>query len=287
LISAGFWHELNPMATGSHESAFEQLDLFAGSGALPPAGTEAMYWAPLNPARLSDAELIAVLPRARQVEAPALVAEAARRRLADAVPALEALCRRFAGFGLDREVTEQVAALRGLARLNGGEAVTRLIVGGAVRGPVLRVALEAAAELGCRLPQDRVAASLRSDDPKVREAACRCARGGPEVVSALVDLLTDLHGTVVHAAALALGRLGRREGHAVLVGLLRTAPSKEVVGALAGIAEDDDWVRLGQTALRLPELAGMVLEALEESEEPRAMAVAEGVRRRLRATSIV
>ena len=270
------------MATWMPESAFEQLDLFSGSGVGAPAKTESIDWAPLDPARLPDAELIAVLPRARQLEAPGLAAEAARRRLADAVPALEALCRRFAGFGLDREVTEQVAALRGLASLNGGEAVTRLIVAGTVRGPGMRVALEAAAELGCRLPPDRIAESLRSDDPKVREAACRCARGGAEVISGLVDLLTDLHASVMQAAALALGRLGRREGRAVLIELLRTAPSKEVVGALAGIAEDDDWVRVGQTALRVPELAAVVLEVLEESEEPRAMAVAEGVRRRLR-----
>jgi hypothetical protein len=270
------------MATGSHFPAFEQLDLFAGPGVAVSTETQPVDRAPLDPARLSDAELIAALPRARQIEAAGLAAEAARRRLADAVPALEALCRRFAGFGLDREVTEQVAALRGLASLNGSEAVTRLIVAGMVRGPGMRVALEAAAELGCRLPPDRIAESLHNNDPRTREAACRCARGGEPVVSGLVDLLTDLHGNVMQAAALALGRLGRREGHAVLVELLRTAPSKEVIGALAGIADDDDWVRLGQTAVRLPDLAAIVLEVLERSEEPRAMAVAEGVRRRSR-----
>jgi hypothetical protein len=270
------------MATGLHESAFEQLDLFSGAGVSPPGPeAEPMDWAPLDPARLSDAELIAVLPRARQNEAPALTREAARRGLPDAIPALEALCRRFAGFGLDREVTEQVAALRGLASLGGEAAVSRLIVSGAVRGPGARVALEAAAGLGCRLPPDRVAAFLRDDDPRVREAACRCARGGAEVIAALLDLLSDLHANVTHAAALALGRLGRREGAAVLARLLGTAPSKEVVGALAAIAEDDDWVRLGQTAMRVPDLAGVVLEVLEDSEAPRAAAVAEGVRRRL------
>jgi hypothetical protein len=270
------------MATGSHYPAFEQLDLFTGSRVAAPSEAAPTDCAPIDPERLSDAELIAVLPRARQVEAPGLAAEAARRRLADAVPALEALCRRFAGFGLDREVTEQVAALRGLASLNGGEAVTRLIVAGAVRGPGLRVAMETAAALGCRLPPHRVAESLRNDDPRTREAACHCARGGAEVVSGLVDLLTDLHGSVMQAAALALGRLGRREAHAVLVDLLRTGPSKEVVGALAGIADDDDWVRLAQAAIRVPQLAAVILEALEDSEQPRAMAVAEGLRRHLR-----
>src|SRR4051794_27681079 len=181
------------MATGLHESAFEQLDLFSGAGVSPVPEAAGMDWAPLDPARLSDTELIAVLPRVRQNEAPGLAAEAARRGLHDAVPALEALCRRFAGFGLDREVTEQVAALRGLASLHGGaEAVTRLIVSGAVRGPGTRVALEVAASLGCRLPPELVAVCLRDNDPKVRAASCRCARGGAEVTAALIDLLADL-----------------------------------------------------------------------------------------------
>jgi hypothetical protein len=271
------------MATGSHESEFEQLDLFSGSG-VAAADVDPIGWAPLDPSHLCDAELIAVLPRARQIEAPGLTGEVARRGLSDAIPALEALCRRFAGFGLDREVTEQTAALHGLASLGGGaarEAVTRLIASGAVRGPGMRVAMEAAAGLGCRLAPEGVAACLRDDDPAVRRAACRCARGGAEVVAALVELLTDLHAGVTHAAALALGRLGRREGHAALLGLLLTAPSKDVVGALAAIAEDDDWVRLGQTATRVPELAALVLEVLDESENSRAAAVAKGVKRRL------
>lgn len=273
------------MPAGSHDSAFEQFDLFSGFGAVPPwAEPASMDWAPHDPARLSDVELIAVLPRARQIEAPALTAEAARRGLADAVPALEALCRRFAGFGLNHEITEQVAAVSGLAVLGGAaakDAVTRIIVAGWVCGPGLRAALEAAAGLGCRLPPERVAACLRDNNPAVREAACRCARGGAEVIAALLDLLADLHPGVTHAAALALGRLGRREGGAVLVWLLHTAPSEAVVRALAAIAEDDDWVRLGQTAMRMPELAAVVLEVLEESEEPRAIAVAAGVKRRI------
>jgi hypothetical protein len=273
------------MGTGFHESAFEQLDLFSGSGVVPPGPEpEPEGWAPLDPTRLSDGELIAVLPRARQNEAVGLTREAARRGLTDAMPALEALCRRFAGFGLDREVTEQVASIRGLASLGGvaaAEAVARLIVSGAVRGPGARVALEAASGLGCRLPPEQVAAFLRDDDPAVREAACRCARGGAKVIAALLDLLSDLHPAVTHAAALALGRLGRREAGVVLTRMLGTVPSEEVVRALAGIAEEDDWVRLGQTARQVPELAGVVLEVLEESEEARAAAVAEGVRRRL------
>jgi hypothetical protein len=274
------------MGAAIHESGFEQLDLFSGAGISPSPETDedSIDWAPLDPSRLSDAELIAVLPRARQNEAPGLAQEAVRRGLADAVPALEALCRRFSGFGLDREVTEQVAALSGLTSLGGAaakQAVTRLIVSGAVEGPGVRLALEAAAELRCGLPPHRVGAFLRDDDPAVRETACRCARGGAEAIAALTDLLSDLHVSVVNAAALALGRLGRPEAGFVLTRMLGTAPTEDVVRALAVIAKEDDWVRLGQTAMRFPELVSVVLEVLEETEEPRAAAVARGVRRRL------
>jgi len=97
----------------------------------------------------------------------------------------------------------------------------------------------------------------------------------------LTDLLSDLHVSVVNAAALALGRLGRPEAGFVLTRMLGTAPTEDVVRALAVIAKEDDWVRLGQTAMRFPELVSVVLEVLEETEEPRAAAVARGVRRRL------
>lgn len=273
------------MATGLPEPPATQLDLFAGSVFVAPVEPASLDWAPLDPTRLSDAELIAVLPRARQAEVTALTKEAAQRGLADAIPALEALCRRFAGFGLDREVTEQAAALRCLAELGGNpaaEAVTRLIAAGTVCGPGLRVALEAAATLGCRLPPHRVAAFLRDGNPAVRQAACPCPRGGAEVIATLIELLSDLHPAVSHAATLALGRLGRREAAPVLTQLLQTAPTTEVVQALATIAEEDDWVRLGQIAWQKPELAAVVLTVLEESETPRAMRVAAGLRRRLR-----
>ena len=104
-------------------------------------------------------------------------------------------------------------------------------------------------------------------------------------IAALIDLLTDLHPGVVHAAALALARIGRREGHFVLTRMLGTAPSDEVLRALANIAEDDDWVRLGQTAMCIPDLAPVVLEVLDESGEPRATAVAQSLRRRLSGSS--
>jgi hypothetical protein len=53
------------------------------------------------------------------------------------------LCRRFSGFGIDRMVPEQAAALQALAVISGREAaqaVSQLIVRGVVQGPALNLA---------------------------------------------------------------------------------------------------------------------------------------------------
>ncbi len=87
----------------------------------------------------------------------ALAEEAGRRRLVAAVPALEALCRRFKGFGLLHTVPEQIAALQGLVAIGGAEAaatVLRFVIDGVVLGPGLSAAIAAAATLQCRLPPD-------------------------------------------------------------------------------------------------------------------------------------
>jgi hypothetical protein len=83
-----------------------------------------------------------------------LAAEAGRRRLAAAVPSLETLCRRFSGFGIDRMVPEQAAALEALSAIGGREAaraVSRLIVRAVVQGPTLNLAVSTAARIGSAL----------------------------------------------------------------------------------------------------------------------------------------
>ena len=268
-----------------------QLDLFSGAGAVPgpaPGPVPGPVPGPRpragDPRRLSDVALIQAIPGAGQSDAPGLAREAARRRLAAAVPALESLCRGFAGFGLDREIAEQAAALGALAEICGqpaAESVTRLIVSRAVAGPGLARALASATALGCVLPPERIAAWLRDDDPAIRAAACRCARPHAAVIAALLDCLSDLHPPVAEAAALALGRLGRREAAGILLRLLAAEPAPAVIASLAPVADDDACVRLGQTARTHPDLAPTVLAALEESEAPRAPVVAAGVRRAL------
>src|ERR1700716_1723458 len=98
-------------------------------------------------AEIDDESLIAAIPGSSLADSSVLAAEAGRRRLAAAVPALAALCRRFAGFGMARIVPEQTAALEGLAMIGGHDAahaVSQMIEQAVVQGPALQVAVSAA-----------------------------------------------------------------------------------------------------------------------------------------------
>src|SRR5256885_2156090 len=227
-----------------------QLDLFAACAVrierpLPPADAGGLP----SPAELSDDALAPAIPGGDLGAAPALAAEAGRRRLAAAVPALEALCRRFCGFGLERVVPEQAAAIEALRAIGGpdaAQAVARLIARSVVQGPGLRGAVAAAAELRSNLPIAVLSSLLRHPDPGVRADACRCARPDPKTISVLIDLLDDLNGAVARSAACALGRMGRTEARTMLIHLLREAPSAEIIDASASIADEDCIVRLGR-----------------------------------------
>jgi hypothetical protein len=107
----------------------QQLDLF--SSASIQVDRPVPLSMELRPAAtvLDDQALIAAIPDSNLADSIALAAEAGRRRLAAAVPSLEALCRRFSGFGIDRMVPEQAAALQALAVISGREAAQA--VGGA------------------------------------------------------------------------------------------------------------------------------------------------------------
>jgi hypothetical protein len=228
-----------------------------------------------------DDTVIAAIAEADLIDAPAVIAEAGRRRLARAVPALEAVCWRFSGFGVERLVPEQSAAFDAMAALGGleaAQAVARLIAGRAVQGPTLRIAAAAAARLDASLPADTVMQLLRHDDPDIRTNACRCARRWPAAIPQLIDLLDDLQLRVGVAAACALGHLGRAEARPVLLHLLQNQPSQEIVDAIVPVADEDCVVLLGRIARRAPGLAGAILDALDAINHPRARAVARSLR---------
>lgn len=270
-----------------------QADLFSGSGfraeperpapaGRPPADWAAADWTAADWTAAADERLIAALADAGLADALAIVAEIRRRGLRQAIPALERLCRRFRGFGLDRAVPEQTVALDALAHLGGDDAaraVARLIDGNVVRGPGLQPAVRVAADLGAVLTAASALRLLRDNDPAVRANACRCLGGQPPppALATLVDLLDDLHPPVRLAAACALGRAGRREARGPLVACLHEAPSPEVIEALAPVADEDCVVLLGRLAREDVSLRAAVLAALDAIDHPRAATVAAGL----------
>jgi HEAT repeats len=259
----------------------QQLDLFSSSviqaERLLSQGTE------LRPTAtaLDDQALIAAIPESNLTVSIALATEAGRRRLATAIPSLETLCRRFSGFGIDRMVPEQAAALQALAVISGREAaqaVSRLIVRGVVQGPALNLAVSTAAQIGSALPADVLRSLLRHPDPGIRASVCGCARRRPELISLMIDLLDDLNQGVARSAACALGQIGRIEARPMLVKLLREEPSEEIIDAVSSIADEECMVQLGQIARTEPALSDAALNALEDIDQPRANAIATAVR---------
>jgi HEAT repeat protein len=252
-----------------------QLDLFAGSGVspacqLPPAPRPPAA----SPSDLDDAALLAGIPASGLPDGPALAQEAGRRRIKAAIPVLETYCRRFAGFGLAHPLREQRAALDALAAIGGPEAaasVARIITCGWVQGPTLAHAVAAAARLHSRLPADIVLPLLRHAEPAIRADACRLARGGPDIVATLVDLVGDLHPNVAIEAACALARLGRPESCPSLKRLLTEAPSTRVIEAVPPVADEECVVLLGRIARSASsELAAAARDALDATEHPLA-----------------
>jgi HEAT repeat protein len=256
---------------GPSPDAGQQLDLFASHRRTPPAPPARPTTRP--PSALDAAELIAAIPDGGLIEAPGLALEAGRRGLRAAVPALERLLRRFTGFGADGVVPEQAAAIEALATIGGGEAaraVARAIAQGVVQGPGLKPAMAAAARLGAPVPAAVVLSLLRHPDPALRREACRCVRGWQQAAPALIELLEDPSAEARTAAACALGRLGHRVALPTLALLLRTAPTPDVIEAVALIADEDCVILLARIARRMPALADAVRDALEAADHPRA-----------------
>src|SRR5438874_5100369 len=99
-----------------------QLDRFSDICVRPEHRLPRSLPSPLAPAEMDDEALIAAIPQSQFADSSRLAAEAGRRRLAGGVPALAELCLRFAGFGVDRLVPEQAAAIEGLAVIGGRDA---------------------------------------------------------------------------------------------------------------------------------------------------------------------
>jgi HEAT repeat protein len=230
----------------------------------------------LAAAELDDATLIAAIPDVGFADCRDLTAEIARRGLITAVPAIEALCRRFKGFGLHRAVPEQVAAVNTLATLGGREAraaLVRILCDDVMQGPGLVHAVSAAAVLRVRLPAERAIALLRHAEPAIRALVCRCVPGHAEATAVLADLLEDLNPAVANAAARTLGELGHSAARPILRRLLQEDPTADTISAVVAVADADLVVQLGRIARVRPDLTEAVKAALADVDDPRAGAV--------------
>jgi hypothetical protein len=256
-----------------------QLDLFSRQAPPECAPLPDHTVSILALASLSDEALLAAIPNASIAEC-GLIEEAGRRRLVPAVAGLEELCHRLTGFGRDSPVAEQVAALRALAAIGGGaaaKAIARILARGAVQGPTLIVATEAAARLKIGLLPHLATTLLRNAEPAVRANACRCARAHAATLAILIELLDDLNEEVSVAAACALGRMRRAEALPPLKRLLREAPSHEAIEAAAAVADEECCVILGRIARDLPELTAEALDTLDSVDNPFAQRIIAGL----------
>jgi hypothetical protein len=273
-----------------HNMFEHQLDLFSAAGI--PAEQPLPQGLALRPAAISrcaqvtdldDEALIAAIPTANLGDCAALTAEAARRRLAAAIPSLDALCRRFSGFGIDHMVPEQSGALRALAAIgsrDAAQAVSLLILRGVVQGPALGLAVAVAAQLHATLPVDVLRSLLRHADPDIRANICNCACRQPELIAVMVDLLDDLNQAVARSAACALGQMGRIEARPMLTTLLQEEPSEVVIDAVSSVADEECMVLLGRIARSNPALSDAALNTLESIEHHRADAIVTAIRGR-------
>ena len=262
-------------------SGFVQLDLFGDRPEFdrPTRGVSAT---PIAPEGLSDEDLIAAISNATLADVSAITAEAGKRRLIAAVPALTALCNRFVGYGERTVAPEQMAALDALGAIGGQEAahaVARLIARKIVQGPTVLTALTVASQLGVVLPNDAACRLLRDPESSVRAAACCCVRTGHEVIAALLSMMGDPDAEVAIASACALGRMGHAEALGHLKRHLLERPSSRIVEALARVADDDAIVLLARAARARRELTELAISALEEIEGPKALSAADALKR--------
>ena len=269
--------EMSGRGTAGRATAESQPDLFdergpIDAGSVAVAAKAAPEASP-DAAGLSDAALVALLPQASMSNVEALCSEVLSRRLVTAVPALENLWRRFAGFGMRMPLVEQRAVLGTLARLEDTHACTALrgiVLSKDLPASLLPLAMRAAAEAALSLPAGFVGPLLAHEDEAVRAPAFALAPRAGVPVELLREGLDDPSAPVRRLAAIALGIAGDAAAVAPLVAELASDPSVEAIEALTMIGDEDAIVHLGRCAENHPALAGTVLDALREMDSARA-----------------
>ena len=261
------------------EATPNQLDLFAERGRVMarrvPEPMASPAAAPVE--TLSDDDLLESIQKAGPSNIEAVCSEIVSRSLEAAVPALEALWRRFAGFGVEKPLREQLAVLDTLARLGGTNArstLSRIVLSKGLSASLLPAASQASAAAGLALPAAFVGPLLDHEDAAVRGAAFVLAAGTDVPADRLREGLFDRSAANRRAAAVALGLRGDTSARRPLYDELARYPSTEVIEAITAVWDDDAIVHLGRCARRHPRLAGAVVDALHDIASPRAHTVA-------------
>ena len=261
------------------EAAPNQLDLFAERGrVIVRRVPEPMVTPAATPVEAhSDDELLESIQKAGPSNIEAVCSEIVSRSLKAAVPALEALWERFAGFGVEKPLREQLAVLHTLARLGGMDARSTLrgiVLSKGLPASLLPAASQAAASAGLALPAAFVGPLLDHEDAEVRGAAFVLAARTDVRTDRLREGLFDRSAANRRAAAIALGLRGDASARQPLYDELVRYPSTEVIEAIAAVSDDDAIVHIGRCARRHPRFAGAVVDALREIATPRAHTVA-------------
>ena len=235
------------------------------------------YMHTANIAELDDLEILARIPAAKLSEVEALCELVMDRGIGDdAVPALEALWRRFFGFGVDGPLREQRCALNALAKIGtemSRQALVKIVDAPDLFDAILPLALECATKAHLALPAQSVTRWLEDTRSEVRELSFMLASncGSPVPKNVLEAGLLDSEASVRRACLLTMGHFGHGAAKSGLLAELERNPSSEIVTALAGILDDDIITRLGRCAMKHEHLREQIVEELESSAEPRAL----------------
>lgn len=213
------------------EATPNQLDLFAERGRvtarLAAEPTAAPAAAPV--ATLSDDDLLESIQKTGPSNIEAVCSEIIARSLEAA--ALEALWRRFAGFGVEKPLREQLAVLDTLARLGGTDARSTLraiVLSKGLPASLLPAASQASASAGLAMPAAFVGPLLDHEDTAVRGAAFALAARTDVPADRLRGGLFDRSTANRRAAAVALGLRGDAGARQPLYDELARSPSAEV-----------------------------------------------------------
>jgi len=253
-----------------------QLDLFdqpAGNINAAPGALQS----PIDPAAMSDEDLLLGFARASLGSVEPIAQEVLRRRPEGWTDAAAALWERFLGFGTNVPMPEQVAVLD-LVRQTAAAPLLIQLLRRAPMADCLDL-LPAAAACGVSLPQATVHRGLAHPQPDTRAAAVRVASVSRTPVDRLHPLLADPVRDVRRTAATVIAEAGDGVAREPLLREMRLQPDRRGLEALSSVANEDVIIRLGQIARQHHAWRRIIIEVLHMIDDPKAETVAAGLKK--------